>query len=401
MKKSDGILMREVVPYNIIPLDAPALTNVIGTFAETPMFIEANEVGYNPIPNNLSVASTVSVTDDSRRRRNILTHEEQEVVRLKYNAKKRKNYNMTQLSKEIGKEKLNELPGTLHLKSSHGANMSNIIRTPMFIEAREVRSISIPDNLSTYSSLSVTGGTNKEQCIDQNASVLLGPSCGINDTLNKGNVQFVLIMDTALSDTGEPTIANDVFESLRYTANIDAPVAIAATSTGISDICMLNITNNVFTSKCCMLPDVPMEDCISQTTIINNISHNNLQLNTTTTKSSVISSDQPLTNELTMNNKPNPRNIRAIGHNSARNYVDLKRIKTYKLPPPRQYKYCKVCLFARETRGFCCLSEKVDLGMPPVPAELLELYDDQSTVGKDFRKILEYTITHSNVHLSG
>ncbi|KAF6154687.1 hypothetical protein GIB67_000571 [Kingdonia uniflora] len=147
--------------------------------------------------------SYMSPGDGSRRRRNILTHEEQEAVGLKYNAKKCKNYNMTQLSK-----------------------------TPMFIEAREVESIPIRDNLSTYSSLSVTGRTNKEQCIDQNASVLLGTSCGINDTLNKGNAQFVLIMDTTLSDTGEPTIANDVFESLRYAANIDAPVAITATSTG-------------------------------------------------------------------------------------------------------------------------------------------------------------------------
>ncbi|KAF6135548.1 hypothetical protein GIB67_015401 [Kingdonia uniflora] len=63
MKKSDGTLTGEVVPYNIVPLDAPALTNAIGTFAETPMFIEASEVGYNPIPNNLPVPSTVSVTD--------------------------------------------------------------------------------------------------------------------------------------------------------------------------------------------------------------------------------------------------------------------------------------------------------------------------------------------------
>ncbi|KAF6147142.1 hypothetical protein GIB67_036861 [Kingdonia uniflora] len=218
------------------------------------MFIEASEVGYNPIPNNLPVASTVSVTGHSLRQMNVLTHEEQEAVRLKYNAKKRKNYKMTQLSKkatkvhcsnfdyiqikEIGKEKLNELPETLHPKFSHDANMSNIIRTPMFIEAREVGSIPIPDNLPTYSSLSVTGGTNKEQCIDQNASVLLGTSCGINDTLNKGNAQFVLIMDTT-SDTGEPIIANDVFESLRYAANIDAPIVIAATSTDTSDTCIL------------------------------------------------------------------------------------------------------------------------------------------------------------------
>ncbi|KAF6168866.1 hypothetical protein GIB67_038363 [Kingdonia uniflora] len=277
---------------------------------------------------------------------NVLTHEEQEAVRPKYNAKKRKNYNMTQLSKkatkvqcsnfdyiqikEIGKEKLNELPGTLHSKSCHDTNMSSIIRTPMFIEAKEVGSISIPDILPTYSS-----GKNKEQCIDQNVAVLLGTSCGINDTLNKGNAQFVLIMDTTLSDTGEPTIANNVFQSLRYTANIDALVAIVATSIGTSDTCMLNITNNAFTNKYRILPDVPMEDCIIQTTIMNNISHNNLQLNTTTTKSSVTSSDQPLTNEPTMHNKPNPRNIRAIGHNSARNYVDSKRIKTFKLPPPR------------------------------------------------------------------
>ncbi|KAF6175711.1 hypothetical protein GIB67_022713, partial [Kingdonia uniflora] len=148
--------------------------------------------------------------------------------------------------------------------------------TPMFIEAREVGSIPIPDNLSTYSSLSVTGGTNKDQCIDQNASVLLGTSCGINDILNKGNAQFVIIMDTTLFDTGEPTIANDVFESLRYAANINAPVAIAATSTGTSHTCMLSITNNAFTNKCRMLPDVLMKDCISQTTIMNNISHNNL-----------------------------------------------------------------------------------------------------------------------------
>ncbi|KAF6144297.1 hypothetical protein GIB67_024524, partial [Kingdonia uniflora] len=453
MKKSDGILTREVVPYNIVPLDAPALTNAIRTFAETPMFIKASEVGYNPIPNNLLVASTVSATDGSRRRRNVLTHEEQEAKATEVHSS---NFDCIQIQ-EIGKEKLNELPGTLHLKSSHDANMSNIIRTPMFIEAREVESIPIRDNLSTYSSLSVTGGsqklkhvltseeqeakrlqtntkqranyaktklegvevsnsncnkfskikinaanrkpyskqcqkqtnnvlksggTNKEQCIDQNASVLLGTSCGINDTLNKGNAQFVLIMDTTLSDTGEPTIANDVFESLRYAANIDASVAIVATSTSTSDTCMLSITNNAFTNKCCMLPDVPMEDGISQTTIMNNISHNNLQLNTTTTKSSVTSSDQPLTNEPTMHNKPNPRNNRAIGHNSARNYVDSKRIKTYKLPPPRQCKHCKAHLFARETRGFCCLSGKVDLGMPPVPAELLELYDDQSTVGE-------------------
>ncbi|KAF6148978.1 hypothetical protein GIB67_002877 [Kingdonia uniflora] len=392
MKKSDGILTREVVPYNIVPLDAPALTNAIRTFAETPMFIKASEVGYNPIPNNLLVASTVSATDGSRRRRNVLTHEEQEAKATEVHSS---NFDCIQIQ-EIGKEKLNELPGTLHLKSSHDANMSNIIRTPMFIEAREVESIPIRDNLSTYSSLSVTGGsqklkhvltseeqeakrlqtntkqranyaktklegvevsnsncnkfskikinaanrkpyskqcqkqtnnvlksggTNKEQCIDQNASVLLGTSCGINDTLNKGNAQFVLIMDTTLSDTGEPTIANDVFESLRYAANIDASVAIVATSTSTSDTCMLSITNNAFTNKCCMLPDVPMEDGISQTTIMNNISHNNLQLNTTTTKSSVTSSDQPLTNEPTMHNKPNPRNNRAIGHNSARNYL--------------------------------------------------------------------------------
>ncbi|KAF6157902.1 hypothetical protein GIB67_015218, partial [Kingdonia uniflora] len=148
---------------------------------------------------------------------------------------------------------------------------------------------------------------------------------------------------------------------------------------------MISITDNTFTDKCHMLPDVPMEDCISQTIIMNNISHNNLQLNTTTTKSSMTSSHQPLTNQPTMHNKPNPRNIRAVGHNSARNYVDSKK-NTYKLPPPRQCKHCKAHLFARETRGFCCLSGKVNLGMPPVPAELLELYDDQSTAGKNFRK---------------
>ncbi|KAF6146867.1 hypothetical protein GIB67_018520 [Kingdonia uniflora] len=180
------------------------------------------------------------------------------------------------IAQTVPNEKLNELPGTLHSKSSHDANMSNIIKTPMFIEAREVRSILIPDNLSNYSSLSVTGGTNKEQCIDQNATVLLGTSYGINDTLNKGNAQFVLIVNTTLFDTREPTITNDVFESLRYATNIDAPDVITATSTGTSDMCMLSITNNAFTSKRRMLPDVPIEDCISQTTIMNNISHNNL-----------------------------------------------------------------------------------------------------------------------------
>ncbi|KAF6142735.1 hypothetical protein GIB67_018446, partial [Kingdonia uniflora] len=257
MKKSDGTLTGEVVPFNIVPLDAPALTNAIGTFVETPMFIKVSKVGYNPIPNNLPVASTISVT----------------------------------------------------------------------------------------------GGTNKEQCIDQNASVLLGTSCGINDTLNKGNAQFFLIMDTTLSDTEEPTISNDVFKSLRYAAIIDTPGSIATTLTGISNTCMLSITNNAFTNKCRMLPNVPMEDCISQTTIMNNISHNNMQLNTTNTKSSVTSSDQPLRNEPTMHNKPNPRNIRAIEHNSARNNVDFKKIKTYKLPPPRQCKYYKARLFAKETKG--------------------------------------------------
>ncbi|KAF6174727.1 hypothetical protein GIB67_008782 [Kingdonia uniflora] len=335
------------------------------------MFIEASEVGYNSIPNNLPVASTVSVAGRSRRQMNVLTHEEQEAIRPKFNVKKHKNYKMTQLRKKATK---------VHCSNFDYIQIKEIGKTPMFIEAREVGSIPIPDNLPTYSSLSVTGGTNKEQCIDQNASVLLGTSCGINDTLNKGNAQFVLIMDTTLSDTGEPIIANDVFESLKYAANINAPVSIAATSTGTSDICILSITNNAFTNKCCMLPDVPMEDCISQTTIMNNISHNNLQLNTTTTKSSVTSSDQPLTNEPTMNNKPNPRNIRAIGHNSARNYVDSKRIKTYKLLPPRQCKHRKARLFVRETRGFCCLSGKVNLGISAVPTELLELYDDKSTV---------------------
>ncbi|KAF6175712.1 hypothetical protein GIB67_022714 [Kingdonia uniflora] len=34
MKKSDGTLTGDVVPYNIVPLDAPALTYAIGSFAE-------------------------------------------------------------------------------------------------------------------------------------------------------------------------------------------------------------------------------------------------------------------------------------------------------------------------------------------------------------------------------
>ncbi|KAF6152739.1 hypothetical protein GIB67_021399 [Kingdonia uniflora] len=39
--------------------------------------------------------------------------------------------------------------------------MTQLSKTPMFIEAREVGSIPIPDNLPTYSSLSVTGGSQK------------------------------------------------------------------------------------------------------------------------------------------------------------------------------------------------------------------------------------------------
>ncbi|KAF6169389.1 hypothetical protein GIB67_016559, partial [Kingdonia uniflora] len=135
-----------------------------------------------------------------------------------------------------------------HAESEEAPINGLFLQTPIFIKASEVGYNPIPNNLPVASTVSVIGGTNKEQCIDQNASVLLG----------------------------EPTIANDVFESLRYAANIDAPVAIAATSTGTFDTCMLSITNNAFTNKCCMLPDVPMEDCISQTTIMNNISHNNL-----------------------------------------------------------------------------------------------------------------------------
>ncbi|KAF6140185.1 hypothetical protein GIB67_030129 [Kingdonia uniflora] len=105
--------------------------------------------------------------------------------------------------------------------------------TPMFIEARVVGSIPIPDNLPTNSSLSVKGRTNKEQHIAQNALVLLDTSCGINDTLNKENAQFALIMDTT------PTIANDVFISLRFAPYIDVPVAIAATSIGCAQLGLL------------------------------------------------------------------------------------------------------------------------------------------------------------------
>ncbi|KAF6157565.1 hypothetical protein GIB67_004503 [Kingdonia uniflora] len=41
IKKSDGTLTGKVVPYNIVPLDAPTLTNAIGTFAEVKAAISA------------------------------------------------------------------------------------------------------------------------------------------------------------------------------------------------------------------------------------------------------------------------------------------------------------------------------------------------------------------------
>ncbi|KAF6170551.1 hypothetical protein GIB67_031959, partial [Kingdonia uniflora] len=62
-----------------------AAITVNGLFLQTPMFIEASEVGYNPIPNNLPVASFVSVIGGSRKLKHVLTYEEQEAKRLQTN----------------------------------------------------------------------------------------------------------------------------------------------------------------------------------------------------------------------------------------------------------------------------------------------------------------------------
>ncbi|KAF6167662.1 hypothetical protein GIB67_031245, partial [Kingdonia uniflora] len=214
----------------------------------TPIFIEAREVGSILIPDNLSIYSSLSVTGGSQKLKHVLTSEEQEAKRLQTNAKQRANYAQKKLEQICQVEVSNSNCNKFSKIKINTANRKSYSK-----QCQKQRN-----------NILKSGGTNKEQCIDQNASVLLGTSCGINDTLNKGNAQFVLIMDTTLSDTGEPTIANDVFESLRYGANIDAPVVIVATSTGTSDTCMLSITNNAFTNKCCMLPDVPMEDSLAR-----------------------------------------------------------------------------------------------------------------------------------------
>ena len=76
----------------------------------------------------------------------------------------------------------------------------------------------------------------------------------------------------------------------------------------------------------------------------------------------------------------------------------------YHLPGPKTCQFCNARIFHQETSTMCCMNGRISLLNLPTSPELLELFRDQTTTSRHFRKFIRlynhiFAFTSMGVHV--
>ncbi|KAF6157917.1 hypothetical protein GIB67_015233 [Kingdonia uniflora] len=190
-----------------------------------------------------------------------------------------------------------------------------------------------------YIAISDSGRTSIDQSVEQNGMGLIISNRGINNTINRDISQACLIMNTTLLATGNAIGSNVMLESDQSATTVNPSAIVSANITGMSIACIPNTSNGSVFNKIHTSTGMAIDDCNGQTKITSNISPRTVRDNPNATINQEINNTAlplPLPSIKTpiviLRGKPS---VKLSGHNCARNFVDYKKFKTYKLLPPR------------------------------------------------------------------
>ncbi|XP_061993411.1 uncharacterized protein LOC133711277 [Rosa rugosa] len=132
-------------------------------------------------------------------------------------------------------------------------------------------------------------------------------------------------------------------------------------------------------------------------------------------------SNEPMNNHEDHNNNTEPENNQEdqcgssvnqvqrtrraiVNHNCARDFNEGWGVPFCRLPALRTCPYCNARLFHRETFNLCCLKGNIVLPVIPSPPEMIQLFFDQTDVGRKFRQNIRaynnvFAFTSMGVHV--
>lgn len=95
---------------------------------------------------------------------------------------------------------------------------------------------------------------------------------------------------------------------------------------------------------------------------------------------------------------------RRTTYNYARDFHESQGVPLSQLPQPTMCQHCGARLFHRETTELCCKSGKTKLPSITAPVELIELFSEQTSDGRHFRKNIRaynhvFSFTSMGVHV--
>ena len=88
----------------------------------------------------------------------------------------------------------------------------------------------------------------------------------------------------------------------------------------------------------------------------------------------------------------------------ARDFQENSEMIRYHLLEPKTCQFYNARIFHRETSTMCCMNGRISLPNLPTLSELLELFRDQTTTGRHFRKFIRlynhiFAFTLMGVHV--
>ncbi|KAL6143230.1 hypothetical protein ACLB2K_053925 [Fragaria x ananassa] len=93
-----------------------------------------------------------------------------------------------------------------------------------------------------------------------------------------------------------------------------------------------------------------------------------------------------------------------VNYNCDRDWHEGYGVPVLRLPSLRTCPYCNARLFHHETSNMCCLNGKIVLPLIPSPPEMMQLFSDQTDVGRKFRQNIRaynnvFAFTSMGVHV--
>ncbi|XP_004308375.1 PREDICTED: uncharacterized protein LOC101294118 [Fragaria vesca subsp. vesca] len=93
-----------------------------------------------------------------------------------------------------------------------------------------------------------------------------------------------------------------------------------------------------------------------------------------------------------------------VNYNCGRDWHEGYGVPVLRLPSLRTCPYCNAWLFHHETSNMCCLNGKIVLPLIPSPPEMMQLFSDQTDVGRKFRQNIRaynnvFAFTSMGVHV--